>query len=116
MYEFSGSLSKAVKKARLERGLSQEALAEKLGIDKRTILNIENKKANPKMELLYPLLRLLRIKPSEVFYPEIEMADEEVDEMEARLLSFDSRERHILISAINRAIDGYIEARNEIDN
>ncbi len=115
MYEFSGSLSKAVKKARLERGLSQEALAEMLGIDKRTILNIENKKANPKMEILYPLLRLLRIKPSDVFYPEIEMTDEEIDEMVAKLQSLDYKDRHVLISAINRAIDGYEEARKEID-
>ncbi len=115
MYEFSGSLSKAVKKARQERGLSQEALAEMLGIDKRTILNIENKKANPKMEILYPLLRLLRIKPSDVFYPEIEMTDEEIDEMVAKLQSLDYKDRHVLISAINRAIDGYEEARKEID-
>lgn len=69
MYDFSRPLGDAVKKARAEAGLTQSQLAEKLGIDYRSILNIENYKANPEMKLLYPLLRVLGIDSREIFNP-----------------------------------------------
>ena len=52
MQEFSRPLSDAVKKARSGFGLTQGQLAEKINIDQRTILNIENCKGNPKMKVL----------------------------------------------------------------
>ena len=36
-----------------------------------TVLNIENYKGNPKMEVLYPLVRALKMDSREIFYPEI---------------------------------------------
>ena len=35
------------------------------------MLNIENNKGNPKLEVLYPLIRTLKIDPTGIFYPEI---------------------------------------------
>lgn len=46
-------------------------MAEKANIDNRTVLNIENNKGNPKLEVLYPLIRTLKIDPMEIFYPEV---------------------------------------------
>lgn len=43
-----------------------------IGKDVRTILNIENYKGNPKLEVLYPLIRAMNIDAREVFYPELE--------------------------------------------
>ena len=40
-------------------------------IDVRTVLNIENYKGNPKLEVLYPLVRALRIDAREIFNPEM---------------------------------------------
>ena len=37
-----------------------------------TVLNIENYKGNPKLEVLYPLIRSLKIDPREIFYPEMQ--------------------------------------------
>ena len=37
----------------------------------RTVLNIENYKGNPKLEVLYPLVRVLKLDAREIFYPEI---------------------------------------------
>lgn len=51
------SLAESARRARKELGLSQAQLADKPHIDARTILNIENGKGNPKMEILYPLIR-----------------------------------------------------------
>lgn len=41
-------------------------------IDVRTVMNIENYKANPKMHMLFPLLRALRIDARTVFNPELQ--------------------------------------------
>ena len=41
-------------------------------IDVRTVMNIENHKANPKMEVLYPLIRALRIDARTIFNPELQ--------------------------------------------
>lgn len=70
MPDFTRPLGDTVRKARLEAGLSQRGVADKLNLDVRTILNIENYKGNPKMEVLFPLIRALHIDPGEIFYPE----------------------------------------------
>ena len=61
----------AVKTARRNMELTQLAVANSIDIDCRTVLNIENCKGNPKMEVLYPLIRTLHIDPWDVFYPSI---------------------------------------------
>ena len=61
MYDFSYPLGNAVKSTRYQRGLTQLQVADMADIDVRTVMNIENYKANPKMEVLYPLVRALRI-------------------------------------------------------
>lgn len=70
MSDFSRPLGDSVRKAREDGGLTQRALADLLDKDQRTILNIENYHGNPKMEVLYPLIRALKIDPSVIFYPE----------------------------------------------
>ncbi len=40
------------------------------GVDYRTVHNIEKRKGNPSMKVLYPLIRALSIDPKDVFYPE----------------------------------------------
>ena len=54
MQDIKQNLADAIRKSRTELGLSQEKLAEILGFDSRTILNIENGRGNPKFEKLYP--------------------------------------------------------------
>ena len=71
MFEYSKSLGDAVRTARSKTTLTQAQVAEKADIDNRTVLNIENNKGNPKLEVLYPLIRTLKINPTEIFYPEV---------------------------------------------
>lgn len=54
MQVYSKPLGDAVKRARGELDLTQSQVAEAANIDVRTVLNIENYKGNPKMEVLYP--------------------------------------------------------------
>ena len=72
MQSFSRPVGDAVKRARGEQNLTQRQVAERIDVDVRTILNIENYKGNPKMQVLYPLLRTLKIDAREIFNPEME--------------------------------------------
>lgn len=72
MPEYSRPLGDAVKRARGKSGLTQNEVADAADIDVRTVLNIENYKGNPKMEVLFPLVRALKIDAKEIFYPEMQ--------------------------------------------
>jgi len=72
MHDYTHTLGDAVKRARGKLGLTQNEVADKADIDVRTVLNIENYKGNPKMEVLYPLIRALQIDAREIFNPEMQ--------------------------------------------
>lgn len=70
MPEYSRPLGDAVRQARIRLKLTQNEVADSIDVDSRTVLNIENYKGNPKMEVLYPLVRALKIDAREIFTPE----------------------------------------------
>ena len=72
MSDYAHTLGDAVKRARGKSGLTQSEVADAANVDVLTVLNIENYKGNPKMEVLYPLIRVLKIDTKEVFYPEMQ--------------------------------------------
>lgn len=67
---YSEPLGQAIKTAREKMGYTQRGLAEMVGIDSRTILEIENGRGNPKMEVLFPLVRCLKMDARDIFNPE----------------------------------------------
>lgn len=71
MQVFSRPFGDTVRAARIERGYTQKQLAEKIDVDERTISSIEKYEANTTMEILYPLIRVLKIDPREIFIPEL---------------------------------------------
>lgn len=71
MHVFSRPLSESVKKARIKMNLTQEQVGALADTNTRTISSIENGKSNTRMNILYPLIRALRIDPNEIFYPEM---------------------------------------------
>ena len=72
MHDFSRPLGDAVKSTRYLRGLTQAQVADMADLDVRTVMNIENYKANPKMNVLFPLIRVLRIDARAIFNPELQ--------------------------------------------
>ena len=72
MPEYSKTLGDVVKSARKRMDLTQNEVADSIDVDVRTIINIENYKGNPKLEVLYPLIRSLKIDAREIFYPEMQ--------------------------------------------
>lgn len=72
MPEYSKPLGDVIKSARKRLDLTQNEVADSIDVDVRTIINIENYKGNPKLEVLYPLIRSLKIDSREIFYPEMQ--------------------------------------------
>lgn len=72
MPEYSKPLGDVIKAARKKMDLTQNEVANTVDVDVRTIINIENYKGNPKLEVLYPLVRSLKIDAREIFYPEMQ--------------------------------------------
>lgn len=81
MNQLVSALGEAVRSTRKSRNLSQEALAEKIGVCKRTIIDIEKNTGNPKFEILCMLVRELDLPLYQVFYPESKEKNTEVKNM-----------------------------------
>lgn len=90
MPDYSNALGDAVRRARMKLDLTQSEVAESIDVDVRTVLNIENSKGNPKMEVLYPLVRVLKIDAKEIFYPEMQRESPSISQL--RLLTEDCSE------------------------
>ena len=93
-------LGDTVKKARKRLGLTQQKAAETCSIDSRTILNIENYRGNPKMEVLFPLVRGLQIDSREIFYPGKELENPNVTLLHCLLSDCPEQEAAALIPVV----------------
>lgn len=100
MNQSVSALGKAVRATRKNKHLSQEALAERIGVCKRTIIDIENNAGNPKFEVLCPLVRELDLPLYQVFYPEIPENTEAKNELLKELYDCSDYEMKVILSVI----------------
>lgn len=105
MQDIKNTLAQAVRDARLERGISQEKLAEILGFDTRTILNIEAGRGNPKFDKLYPLITYLKIPADKIFYPESENPQSELQKLLTMLTDCTEQEAVAIQSAVRYLLE-----------
>ena len=63
MQQFSEYIGANVRRLRLVRGLTQEALAEAIGLELRSFQRIEAATANPSLAVLINLADVLGVKP-----------------------------------------------------
>ena len=82
------------------KNLYQEALAEKLGVCKRTIMDIEKSTGNPKFELLCLLVRELDLPLYQVFYPEIAESSEMRNVLMKELSDCSDYEMKVILSVV----------------
>lgn len=54
---------------RATQDLTQEALAEKLGVTRQTIISIENGRHDPSLGLAFKIAGLFKVKIEDLFYP-----------------------------------------------
>lgn len=100
MPDYAISLGNAVKHKRKEIDLTQVQVADLIDVDARTIMNIENFKGNPKLEILYPLIRMLNIDAQEVFYPELQQESPHLRQLMQLMSDCSDQEAETLIPII----------------
>ena len=107
------SLGCVVKDTRIRLGYTQNQLAEKIGVEVRTIMHIENGITNPTWEVVFPLIRALEIDPRLVFYPELNRDDEAMAQIQI-LLSQCSEEDIRSLTPICETVLGVFHERGGI--
>ena len=111
MPEYSKPLGDVIKSARKRMNLTQNEVADSIDVDARTIINIENYKGNPKLEVLYPLIRSLKIDSREIFYPEMQRESPALRQL--RLLVEDcSEEEAATIIAVLQSVISALRDKN----
>lgn len=113
MPDYVQSLGECIKRARITKGMTQIQLAERIGVDQRTIINIENYRGNPKFEVLFPLIRELDIDPWEVFYPEKDSGAEAMRQLRIILRECTEGEIDSLLPICRAALD-VIKAKDSL--
>ncbi|NBH32561.1 XRE family transcriptional regulator [Clostridiaceae bacterium] len=89
----------AIKNARMDCGLTQEALAERAGISCRYLIAIENEGRIPKLPTVYRLIHSLHISEDRIFYPEQPSEGSERTQLTHMLEACSDRDIHILLNA-----------------
>ena len=108
MYDFSYPLGNAVKSTRYQRGLTQLQVADMADID------IENYKANPKMEVLYPLVRALRIDARTIFTPELQRESPALQQLRLMVEECSEQEAEALIPVMESVLSA-LRAKDTIE-
>lgn len=104
MQEFSRPLGDVVKRARGELNLTQSQVASRIDKDTRTVMNIENYKGNPKLEVLFPLVRVLKIDPREIFHPEMRRGSPAIRQLRFLIEDCSEQEAATLIPVIDSVL------------
>ena len=114
MQEFAYTLGNVVKQARLGQELTQLEVAERIQADERTILNIEQYKGNPKMEILWALIRALGIDANAVFYPEKAHENSDMKRLQLLLEKSSDEEVSMLLLICESVLDAFRSAQGKI--
>ena len=104
MKDYVQAVGDAFKKARAEQNLTLEAVAERSGVDMRTVINIEQYRGNPKLEKLYPLVRTLRIDAREIFNPEMQRESPSIRQLRFLIEECSEQEATTLIPVIEAVL------------
>ncbi len=67
MKDDAKKLGENLKKIRTSKNITQTEFAEKLGVDKSFVSNIENGKTNPTLSTITSLAKVLKISTNELF-------------------------------------------------
>jgi len=111
--EFAYTLGNVVKQARLGQKMTQLEVAERIQADERTILNIEHYKGNPKMEILWALIRVLGIDANTVFYPEKTHESSDLHRLQLLLNECSDAELSLLLSICESVLSAFRSAQGK---
>ena len=105
MHNIPESLSGIIKSARQRAEITVEKLAENIGVTERYLYRIENEGKKPSFDVLFKLIRELRISPDSIFYPENLSKDSEVENLIRMLYNCDERSMEIVKATVKAVVE-----------
>lgn len=119
MLDYIVALATAIRSRRKQLGLTQDEAAERASIASRTILDIENRKVNPRLSTLFGIVRALKMDANDIFYPEIKQGTSNQVKLQTAFADCSDSEAELLyevctsvLSSLRKRECGYIETQN----
>lgn len=100
MCQVKKTLGEIVYETRKNKKMSQEILAEKVGVCKRTIMDVEKGTANPKFELLYMLVRELNLPLNQIFYQDLDKVSNLREELMREVKNCSEKEMQFILMVV----------------
>jgi transcriptional regulator with XRE-family HTH domain len=98
------NLGAIIKHSRQAHDLTQEQLAEQVGVGSRHLMAIENEGKTPSFEVLFKLIRILEISPDAIFYPDGKPEDKRFDRLTRMLAQCDDRDVRVVTALVESMI------------
>lgn len=98
-------LGAAIRKARIERGLSQEELAEIIDVTPTHMKHIESGHRLPSMEVLYQIVLALRMSLDAVFLPSDNDNSDQYNQLLCQLRLCSEQQINVLYATVNAMLN-----------
>jgi len=98
-------LGQIIKQARISASLTQEELAEHIGITGRYIMALENEHKQPSFEVLCKLILVLNIPADNIFYPKNSHTENEKEQLMRLLFRCDERDLKIITATVKAMLE-----------
>lgn len=98
-------LGTTIKKARISANLTQDELAEQVGITGRYIMVLENEHKQPSFEVLCKIILTLNIPADNIFYPENQYTENEKEQLLRLLSQCDERDLKIITATVRAMLE-----------
>ncbi len=99
------NLGTTIKQARLSANLTQDELAEQIGITGRYIMALENEHKHPSFEVLCKIILTLNIPADNIFYPESQNIENEKEQLIRLLSRCDERDLKIITATVKAVLE-----------
>lgn len=93
-------LGMRIREVRKQRGLSQERLAEKVGVDPKQISRIEGGKSAPSLDTLEAIAKHLQVEIKDLFEFQHLVAEERIEDQAVRMLGLMDEKTKLLAMRI----------------
>lgn len=101
-FEYMGPM---IKTARIDANMTQDELAERLGVTTRYIMAIENEGKCPALDVWFRLVRALHTSADAIVYPENTESEDEDEQLILMIRMLNSRDKKITKAAVQSMLD-----------
>lgn len=99
------NLGQTIKQARVAAKLTQNGLAERIGLSGRYVMALENEGRQPSFEVLCKLIHTLNIPAERIFYPANTNTEDEKEQIIRRLSLCDERDLTVIGATMKALIE-----------